>query len=48
VFDYHELAAGISHKGQTVTLAGPTGSWIPKGFDVPVSLRTTIQVKPKL
>jgi putative restriction endonuclease len=43
IFDYQELVIGFPHQGRTVTLAGPAGIWIPKGFDVPVSLRTVIE-----
>jgi putative restriction endonuclease len=41
VFTREELAAGFLFKGQTITLIGPTGIWIPKGFEVPVSITTT-------
>ncbi|MBN1523594.1 MAG: HNH endonuclease [Spirochaetales bacterium] len=41
VFERTILAGGFEYKGTIVTLTGPTGIWIPKGFEVPVSITTT-------
>ena len=43
IFDFRDLVAGFPYNGRTISLAGPTGIWIPKGFDVPVSLRTVMK-----
>jgi putative restriction endonuclease len=41
VFSREELSSQFSYKGQPITLVGPTGIWIPKGLDVPVSITTS-------
>jgi putative restriction endonuclease len=43
IYDYQDLTKGFPYRGKMVTLAGPTGIWIPKDFEVPVSLRTAIK-----
>jgi len=41
IFTREELSKGFLYKDKTITLVGPTGIWIPKGFEVPVSITTT-------
>jgi len=41
VFTRDELAYGFNYQGKQITLLGPTGIWIPKGFEAPISITTT-------
>ncbi len=41
IFTRNELIYDFSFNNNRITLMGPTGIWIPKGFDVPISITTT-------
>ena len=43
VFAGTELNTGFSFQGNRVTLSGPTGIWFPKGFTMPLSIRTSLR-----
>jgi len=40
VFSGRELNAGFIFRGDRITLTGPTGIWFPRGFRIPLSIRT--------
>lgn len=40
VFAGTELIAGFPHQGDRITLAGPSGIRFPRGFRIPLSIRT--------
>ena len=41
IFQRTELQEGFDFKGRRITLVGPTGIWIPKGMEAPISIATT-------
>lgn len=41
IFSRDELQKGFPFHGGSVTLMGPSGIWIPRGFTIPVSITTT-------
>ena len=41
IFSREELVNEFYFKGNRITLIGPTGIWIPKGFEIPISITTT-------
>jgi len=42
VFAGVELNQGFPYKGERITLTGPTGIWFPRGFGIPLSIRTSL------
>lgn len=43
VFTGSELNAGFEYKGKRITLKGQTGIWFPGGFEIPISIATSIK-----
>lgn len=41
VFSGRELNVGFMFQGDRITLTGPTGIWFPRGFRIPLSIRTS-------
>ncbi len=41
VFSFIELQRGIEIGSKRISLVGPGGIWIPKGFSMPISIRTS-------
>jgi putative restriction endonuclease len=41
IFSRNELVNDFSFNHKRITLIGPTGIWIPKGFQIPISITTT-------
>ncbi|MBX7042486.1 MAG: HNH endonuclease [Ignavibacteria bacterium] len=41
VFSFAELQKGFTIEDKIISLVGPTGIWIPKGFKMPISIRTS-------